>query len=228
MISERLLRRALILWALAMLAAGLLVSLNAAGAANWIWAAGAAPVIAALGLSIVRDLSAGRMGVDVIALMSMIAALALNANLAAAVVAVMYAGGTVLEDFAVARAERELKALSDRAPRIAHRRQDRAVEDIPAGDVRHGDIVLVRAGEILPVDGMLLSPAASLDEFGVDRRADPGRPQHGRGLEKRRGECRRDFRNESHGHGGRKHLCRDCSSRNGGANGESALHAHGR
>jgi hypothetical protein len=53
---------------------------------------------------------------------SMSAALELGENLACVVIAVMYAGGGVLEDFAVARAERDLKSLIDRAPRSAHRR----------------------------------------------------------------------------------------------------------
>ena len=79
--SERLLRRGLILWALATLAAGLVASLQGVyPAASWIWAAGTVPVIAALGISITRDLAAGRMGVDAVALISMTAALFLNAN----------------------------------------------------------------------------------------------------------------------------------------------------
>ena len=93
-----------------------------ASIANWAWIIGTVPVILALGISMVRDLMAGRMGVDAVAFLSMTAALALGATLAAIVVAVMYAGGNVLEDFAVARAERDLKSLVDRAPRVAHRR----------------------------------------------------------------------------------------------------------
>ena len=168
MMSEQFLRRALMLWALASLTAGLLASLKGLDAiASLIWAAGTAPVIGALGVSIARDLAAGRMGVDAVALISMTAALVLNANLAAVVVAVMYAGGTVLEDFAVARAERELKSLADRAPRVAHRRQGDSVEDIPVEEVRHGDTLLVRAGEIVPVDGVLLSLSGALDELAL-------------------------------------------------------------
>jgi len=82
--SERLLRGVLIVWALATLAAGLMaLVLDRDVAANWIWAAGTVPVIAALGVSITRALAAGRMGVDAVALISMTAALILTANLAA-------------------------------------------------------------------------------------------------------------------------------------------------
>ena len=74
------------------------------------------------------------------AFVSMSAALVLGENLAGVVVAVMYAGGNVLEDFAVARAERDLKSLIDRAPRIAHRRQGSSFADIPIEQVIVGDL----------------------------------------------------------------------------------------
>ena len=104
-LTERLLRRALIVTALGGLLLGLLAwGIGRDEYANWIWAAGTAPVVLGLLVSMIRDFLAGRMGVDAIAFVSMSAALALGENLAGVVVAVMYAGGNVLEDFAVARA----------------------------------------------------------------------------------------------------------------------------
>ena len=85
----------------------------------------------------------------------------------------MYSGGNVLEDIAVARAERDLRALVDRAPRVAHRRVGDRIEDVPVADVAVGDRLLVRAGEIVPVDGVVGSEAAAHRRIGVDRRADP-------------------------------------------------------
>jgi cation transport ATPase len=166
--TERLIRRGLIVAALAGLLLGLaaLLSGNSA-AAQWPWAAGTLPVVAALLVSMVRDLLAGRVGVDAVALVAMVAALALGQGLAASVVAVMYAGGTVLEDYAVARAEHDLKSLSDRAPRVAHRRIGSTIEDIPIEDVAIGNEVLVRAGEVIPVDGVIASADALLDESAL-------------------------------------------------------------
>jgi heavy metal translocating P-type ATPase len=171
-ISERMTgrfaRRALLAIALAGLAFGILSWFGGHKAeANWIWAAGTVPVIIGLAASIVRDLLHGRMGVDAVAFVSMSAALLLNENLAGAVVAVMYAGGNLLEDFAVARAERDLKSLVDRAPRVAHRHVDTAIEDVPIEQVAIGDIVLVRAGEVIPVDGVVSAASAVLDESAV-------------------------------------------------------------
>jgi heavy metal translocating P-type ATPase len=166
--NERILRRGLIATALGGLLLGLIAWLaGRSDIANWIWGAGTVPVLAGLLVSMVRDLLAGRLGVDAIAFVSMSAALLLGENLAGIVVAVMYAGGNVLEDFAVARAERDLTALVDRAPRIAHRRIDSTIEDIPVDQVSVGDNVLVRAGEVIPVDGIVTADGAVVDESAL-------------------------------------------------------------
>ena len=167
-LTERLLRRALIVTALGGLILGLLAwSVGRGEIANWIWAAGTAPVVIGLLFSMIRDLLAGRLGVDAIAFVSMSAALVLGENLAGVVVAVMYAGGNMLEDLAIARAERDLKSLIDRAPRIAHRRRDLTIADIPIEQVALGDIILVRAGEVIPVDGIILGSGAMIDEAAL-------------------------------------------------------------
>jgi hypothetical protein len=67
-----LLRRALLAIALAGLILGLIANgLGQSQMARWLWAAGTAPVIVGLMLSMVRDLLAGRLGVDAVALVSM-------------------------------------------------------------------------------------------------------------------------------------------------------------
>lgn len=135
--------------------------------AHGLWAAGTVPVVIGLFVSMVRDLLAGRMGVDAVAFVSMTAALVLGESLAAIVVAMMYAGGNLLEDFAVARAERDLKSLVDRAPRTAHRRVDGTYEDVDINSVAAGDTLLVRAGEVIGVDGLVLDEGAVIDEAAL-------------------------------------------------------------
>ena len=164
----RLIRLGLIIVAAVALAVGLAMwATGHAVEASRVWAIGTIPVVAGLAVSITRDFLAGRVGVDAIALVSMTAALLLGEALAGIVVAVMYAGGNVLEDFAVARAERDLKSLVDRAPRLAHRRSDHGFEDIPVEQVGFGDVVLVRAGEIVPIDGVVVGGAAVIDESAL-------------------------------------------------------------
>src|SRR6266702_5667353 len=162
---ERVLRWALVSIAIAGLSAGILAFLaGRSDLANLCWTLATAPVVAGLGISIVRDLLTGRFGVDAIALVSMSAAIVLGQPLAGAVVALMYSGGNVLEDIAVSRAEHNLRALVDRAPREAHRRADGHIEDVAVSVVAVGDRLMVWAGEIVPVDGVLASIAAIVDE----------------------------------------------------------------
>ncbi|WP_454621075.1 heavy metal translocating P-type ATPase [Bradyrhizobium cenepequi] len=165
---ERVLRWTLIAIAVAGLTAG--IAARAArhpDLADLAWTLGTAPVIGGLTISIVRDFLAGRLGVDAIALLSMTAALALGQPLAGAVVALMYSGGNVLEDIAVARAEHDLRSLVDRAPRQAHRRDREGIRQVPVETVAAGDQLLVRAGEVVPVDGVIHSALATIDESAV-------------------------------------------------------------
>lgn len=167
-LSERFFRRALVSVALAGLLLGLVAWIVDRGdLANWCWAGATIPVVIGLLVSIMRDLVAGRLGVDAVAFVSMSGALALGQNLAGVVIALMYAGGNILEDFAVGRAERDLKSLIDRAPKIAHRRSGSVIEEVPIDRVAVGDAVLMRAGEVIPVDGVIVSPLAMLDESAV-------------------------------------------------------------
>lgn len=168
MIPAELLRRTLILSALFSLGVGLAAWAGGyASWAQWIWAFGTAPVAIGLLMSMIQEFMAGRVGVDAIAFVSMSAALLLGETLAGIVVAVMYAGGNVLEDFAVARAQRDLKSLVDRAPRVAHRRIGSAFSDVAVEEVIVDDLIMVRAGEIIPVDGILISEVAVINESAL-------------------------------------------------------------
>src|SRR6202171_4110234 len=165
---ERALRWALVSIAVAGLAAGSAAYIaELSDLADLSWTLATVPVVVGLAVSIARDLLAGRFGVDAIALVSMSGALALGQPLAGAVVALMYSGGNVLEDIAVARAEHDLRSLVDRAPREAHRRVGGRIEEVPIGAITVGDQLLVHAGEVVPVDGVVTSSAAAIDESAL-------------------------------------------------------------
>jgi len=165
---ERVLRWALVLVAIAGLSAGILAyAAGRSDLADLFWTLATLPVVAGLAASIVRDFLAGRLGVDAIALVSMSAAIALGQPLAGAVVALMYSGGNVLEEIAVARAEHDLRSLVDRAPREAHRLLNDLIDVVPIASVAIGDRLMVRAGEIVPVDGVVNSSAATIDESAL-------------------------------------------------------------
>ena len=116
-------------------ALGLLLGFGArvAGDGQWsgtIWAAATIPVLGTLLVEIVASLRRGDVGLDIVAALSMTAALAFGEDLAAVVVALMYAGGQFLESFAERRANREMTALLARVPRAALRHRDGRLEEV--------------------------------------------------------------------------------------------------
>ena len=135
--------------------------------ADWLWEATTALLLVPLGWSVLRTLVRRDVGVDAIALVSMAGALALGQYLAGAVVALMLAGGNALEESANRRARRALTALVERAPRSALVRRGDELVDLPVDDVVAGELVLIRAGEVVPVDGMVVSEEAIVDESAL-------------------------------------------------------------
>jgi len=137
----------------------------ALGDAVWILATMVSAVRLSVGIAI--DLLAGSTGVDVVALLAMLGSVALGEYLAGAVIAVMYATGMALERYAHGRAERELRALLSRAPGIAHRYEADGLTDRPAEALGAGDRLLIKPGEVVPVDGIVVSGPAALDESAL-------------------------------------------------------------
>ena len=159
--------RALILAGLAVAAiavGGGLTLLGHGSAGHTVWAVAVSILAAELSFEVGRTIVVERsLGVDTIALVAMVGALALGQELAGAVVGLMFSGGAALESIASHRARRELSALIERAPKIAHLRSGDQLVQVPAEVVEPGDVVLVRPGEVVPVDGTVLSPEAVVD-----------------------------------------------------------------
>ncbi len=161
--SDRL-KTALLLGATTGLVAGLVAYVaGRADLAGLIWMAGVLPALAALVVEILRSLRSGEIGLDIVAALSMTAALVFGEMLAAAVVAVMYSGGTFLEAFAEGRARRSVQDLLSRVPRTATRHRDGGLEEVPLDDIAPGDRLLIRQGDVVPVDGRVTSGIAFVD-----------------------------------------------------------------
>jgi len=156
--------KGLLLLAVVGLASGLVLYFvgNLAGA-SMVWRVGVVPVLVVLVAEIARSLWRGEVGLDIVAALSMSAALAFGETLAAAVVAVMYTGGTFLESYAEGRAQRDMRDLLSRVPRTATRHRNGGLEDVALDDVRPGDRLLIRQGDVVPVDGTVAADAAFLD-----------------------------------------------------------------
>lgn len=139
------------------------------------WSAGVIPVLAALVVEIFRSLAKGEVGLDIVAALSMSAALFFDETLAAAVVALMYSGGTFLESFAEGRARREMSQLLSRVPRTATRHRDGKLDEVPLDDIEPDDLLLIRQGDVAPVDGAVESDRAMLDQSALTGESMPVR-----------------------------------------------------
>ncbi|WP_306258544.1 heavy metal translocating P-type ATPase [Pararhizobium sp. IMCC21322] len=152
------------------------------GLADYVWAGGVIPILAALIVEIIRSLRQGDLGLDIVAALSMSAALFFGETLAAAVVALMYSGGTLLESFAEVRARREMSDLLSRVPRTATIHHNGKLEEVPLDDVAPGDLLLIRQGDIAPVDGAVESGRALLDQSALTGESMPVRLEQGQAV----------------------------------------------
>ena len=122
-------------------------------------------------------LRAGRAGVDLLAVMSLVGTLVVQEYLAGSLIAVMVATGRALEAAAQRRASRDLRLLLELAPRSARRRVGDVVTVVPLEAVTAGDLLVVGPGEVVPVDGRIEDVAAMLDESVLTgEQCTPSRP----------------------------------------------------
>jgi heavy metal translocating P-type ATPase len=133
------------------------------------WVLGAASLISVLPLArgMWEDFRHGQWGLDILALTAIISAVLLHEYWAAILVVIMLTGGESLEDYAERRAQGELKSLLEHAPQIAHVLRGGKTSDVRADAVQAGDKLLIKPGEIVPVDATILEGTASFDEASL-------------------------------------------------------------
>lgn len=157
-------KRGIVAAPLAGLSIGLALHLaGAEEAAKLAWVAATLPVLAKLAIDIIVGLRRGEFGLDIAAALSMSAALVVGESMAAAIVALMYAGGQHLEAFAEGRAQRDMTALLARRPVRAIRFDAEGLREVPTESVAPSDRLLIRQGDITPVDGIVVKGIAQLD-----------------------------------------------------------------
>lgn len=128
--------------------------------------AGAVVTISML-IEMIKKMIHGDFGVDILAVTAIVATLAVGDYWASMIILLMLIGGDSLEDYANRKANSELKSLLDNSPEQAHRLNGDQVEDIKADSVKVDDVLLIRPGELVPVDGRVLEGDSSLDESSL-------------------------------------------------------------
>jgi len=118
-------------------------------------------------LRAVKALLAKRLDADVLVIIAVVAASSVGEFVAAGEVAFIMLLGAQLEEYTIRRARRSLGSLLSLVPPTARVRCDGKEEEIAASELQVGDIVVVRAGERIPVDGVVQSGMASVNQAPV-------------------------------------------------------------
>jgi len=123
-------------------------------------ALGGTPLVIELGGKVLKL----QFGSDLLAGISIVTSVILGEYLAGAIVVLMLSGGEALESYAVGSASSVLRALANRMPSFAHRREGTQVVDVPLTDIKVGDTVVIFPHDICPVDGIVTEGRGVMDE----------------------------------------------------------------
>ena len=138
-----------------------------------VWIVGLLIVGAPVVWRTLRDAARGKFASDVVASLAILTAVALGQPFVGLVIVLMQTGGEALETYAEGRASRAVQALEAEAPRIAHRMQDRRLADVPVDDIAIGDELLIRPGELVPCDSVVIGGVSSVDTSRLTGEAMP-------------------------------------------------------
>ena len=134
---------------------------------KWIWLAtlitGGAPII----WDTIYDMRRGHFASDIVATLAILTAILTNEALPGVIIVIMQSGGKALEDYALRKASSSLDALLARSPHIAYRKKVETLEEIDVTDIKVGDILLVRPGDLVPVDGHVTRGHVVIDESAL-------------------------------------------------------------
>lgn len=136
---------------------------NGARTADAIWFFGLIVTGAPVVWQTVRGIAKGHFASDIIATLSVLTAVALHEPVAGLVIVLMQTGGEALEQYAEGRASAAVRELEAAAPRIAHRLMGGSLTDVPVDAIAVGDVLLLRPGELVPCDAVVLDGRSMVD-----------------------------------------------------------------
>lgn len=118
-------------------------------------------------IEMLQTIKEGNWGVDILAIIAIVSTMIVGDYWAAWMILIMFTGGESLEDYATGQADRELRALLQNTPRIAHKLVNGKVEDVKVDDLKIGDVVLIKPGNQVPVDGEIIKGSSSFDQSSL-------------------------------------------------------------
>lgn len=124
-------------------------------------------------IEMIKTLRSGRYGVDLLAIIAIISTLIIGQYWASLIIILMLVGGESLEDYAANRASRELHKLLENSPTFAHKKIGDSYQDTPIEEIAIDDILLVKASEVVPIDGVVIEGSSWFDESSLTGESQP-------------------------------------------------------
>ena len=115
----------------------------------------------------IETLESGRWGVDILAIIAVVSTMIVGDYWAAWMILIMLTGGESLEDYATSQADKELRSLLKNSPRIADKLVDGKIVEVKVDELKIGDIVLIKPGSQVPVDGEIIKGNSSFDQSSL-------------------------------------------------------------
>ena len=140
---------------------------NAPDLAHLVWlvvvVTGGTPIV----WGTIKGMTHKKFAADIIAMLAILASIITNNPFPGVIIVLMQSGGKALEDYAFYHAQDSLEELLKRSPRVAIRKNDGIQSEIDIKDVKLGDLLVVRTGELIPVDGISKNDLIEIDESAV-------------------------------------------------------------
>jgi len=135
--------------------------------AHWILGVTAIGSAIPLVYGMYQDLRTGKYGIDILAATAIITSVILGEYWAGIIIVLMLTGGEALEDYAERRARLELDALLTSRPKKAHLVKGHKVMDVAVKTIQVGDRLVIKSGEVVPVDAIIIEGETSVDEASL-------------------------------------------------------------
>lgn len=97
-------------------------------------------------------------------------AFAINEPLEAVAVMIFYNIGEIFEDIATDRSKKSIVKLMNIKPKIANLKIENEIKQIEPEELKVGDIIIVKPGEKVPVDGIIISGETTINTSAITRR----------------------------------------------------------
>ena len=128
---------------------------------------------------IVKDILNKKFGVDVIAGVALLGTFIFGQYLAGSIILLMLMGGQSLETYAYERARKDLSRLLSRQPDFAHVKENGKIVDVPIESVLVETVVIIKSGEVVPIDGIVILGQTLIDESTLTGESIPVKKEKG-------------------------------------------------